>query len=72
MSVHDGVLEKKMNTCTGDCILRLPEVLSIIGLSKSTMYAMKKAGKFPESVPLGKRAVGWKASEIFAWVAALS
>lgn len=60
-----------MNSHTGDSILRLPEVLSIVGLSKSTLYAMMKAGKFPGSVGLGKRAVGWKSSKVFAWVAAL-
>jgi prophage regulatory protein len=61
-----------MNDLTGDSILRLPEVLSIVGLSKSSLYALIKAGKFPGSVPLGKRAVGWKASKVFAWVGALS
>lgn len=61
-----------MNNLTGDSILRLPEVLAIVGLSKSTLYAMMKDGRFPENVPVGKRAVGWKASKVFGWVAALS
>ena len=35
-----------MNDLTGDSILRLPEVLSIVGLSKSSLYALIKAGKY--------------------------
>ncbi|KQU80111.1 hypothetical protein ASD12_11945 [Mesorhizobium sp. Root102] len=44
--------------------LRLPQVKAIIGLSRSTIYAMMDAGAFPRSYKLGKRSVGWRKTEI--------
>ena len=49
-------------------IMRLPEVLRVTGLSKSTLYRKKKLNQFPDSVELGERAVGWYAAVIFAWI----
>jgi len=50
-----------------DRFLRLPEVLELTGLSRSTIYRGSTDGSFPAAVPLTKRAVGWKASEVEAW-----
>ena len=49
-------------------IMRLPEVLRVTGLSKSTLYRKKKVGLFPDSVELGERAKGWHTADIFAWI----
>ena len=50
-------------------ILRLPDVLQLVGLSKSTVYALIKAGLFPAPVRLsGSRAVGWVLSTVIAWI----
>lgn len=49
-------------------ILRLPEVKTRIGLSRSTIYLKIKEGKFPAPISLGDRAVGWIESEIEQWV----
>lgn len=49
-------------------ILRLPEVKRLTGLSRSTIYKMISEGKFPRSVSLGSRAVGWRAVNILAWL----
>ena len=52
-------------------IMRLPEVLELTGLSKSTLYRRMKAGEFPQPVRLGGprcRAVGWLADEVYAWI----
>ena len=53
-------------------ILRLPAVKVRTGLSRSTIYARIREGEsdFPKPVNLGKRAVGWLASEVDAWLAA--
>lgn len=49
--------------------LRLPEVIAKVGLSKSTIYAMIKAGTFPKQRKLGTRASGWIEEEVDAWIA---
>lgn len=49
-------------------ILRLPEVIKITGLSRSTIYAMMDRDEFPKPVSLGARAVGWLEDEIKEWV----
>ena len=48
---------------------RLPEVIAICGLSRSTIYEMIGRGEFPAPVKLGARAVGWRRSDIEAWLA---
>ena len=49
-------------------ILRLPQVKSQTGLSRSTIYLRIKNKEFPESISLGGRAVGWLESDIQTWV----
>jgi prophage regulatory protein len=52
-------------------ILRLEAVKALTGIcSHATIYAHIKAGLFPDSIPLGLRAVGWPADEVQAVVAA--
>lgn len=51
-------------------ILRLPEVKTRTGLSRSTIYERIKAGTFPRHISLGVRSVGWLESEIDGWIAA--
>ena len=51
-----------------DSLLRLPQVLSIVGISRATWYRGVAAGAYPASVQIGLRAVGWRASEIAALV----
>ena len=50
-------------------ILRLPEVITKTGRSRSTLYADIEAGKFPKPVKLGARAIGFVADEVDAWIA---
>jgi prophage regulatory protein len=49
-------------------ILRRPEVETRTGLSRSTIYAMMADGTFPKPIRLGKRAVGWRESDIAEWL----
>jgi len=51
-------------------ILRLPEVMQTVGLSKSAIYEKVAEGKFPRSYPLSGRAVGWLDKDVSAWIAA--
>lgn len=51
-----------------EVILRLPEVKARTGLCRSAIYQYMNEGTFPESVSLGVRAVGWKASDVQKWI----
>jgi len=50
-------------------ILRRPEVESKTGFKRAHIYGLMKEGKFPKTVRLGVRAVGWDSVEIDQWVA---
>tara|TARA_B110001454_G_scaffold211987_1_gene228265 strand:- start:464 stop:649 length:186 start_codon:yes stop_codon:yes gene_type:complete len=49
-------------------ILRLPEVKSRTGLSRSSIYAKISAGTFPPQLKLGVKIVGWYQSDISEWI----
>jgi prophage regulatory protein len=49
--------------------LRLPQVKSVTGLSKSTIYARISEGTFPTQISLGPRLVVWVDSDIQNWIA---
>ena len=51
-------------------ILRLPQVLQLIGVSRSTLYEMRKRGEFPQPDRVGARAVGWPRWVVTSWLEA--
>ena len=50
-------------------ILRLGEVEAKSGFKRAHIYNLMKAGKFPQALRLGIRAVGWDSLEIEQWIA---
>ena len=50
-------------------ILRRKQVEARTGLSRSSIYAAVKAGKFPAPVVLGEKSVGWLQHEVDSWIA---
>ncbi len=52
-----------------DKIHRLPSALDLTGLCRTSAYDLLKKGQFPEPVMLGKRAVGWRESDLMDWIA---
>ena len=51
-------------------IIRLPRVKAKSGLCRTGIYDGMAEGTFPQSVPLGPRAVGWIEDEVDEWVEA--
>jgi prophage regulatory protein len=49
-------------------ILRLRDVQSWTGLSRSSIYLMMRDGGFPKSLSLGTRSVGWLEADIQGWI----
>jgi prophage regulatory protein len=50
--------------------LRLPSVLSVTGLGRSTIYRLIADGCFPRPVRLASRAVAWRQADIAEWTIA--
>jgi len=51
---------------TEESLLRLPEVLKLIPVAKSTWWAGCKSGKFPRPVKIGARTSAWRGADIIA------
>jgi prophage regulatory protein len=58
-----------MNTSTPDRFIRLPELLTIVGVSRASIWNYVKAQTFPQPVKLSPRLVGWRESEVQNWIA---
>lgn len=51
-----------------DRLVRLPEVLRLCALSRSTLYSKVAKGQFPKQVRLGANIVAWYESDVLAWM----
>ena len=52
-------------------IMRIPEVVEVTGLSKTTIWRRVKSEDFPPPVRLGSlatRSVGWREGEVKRWL----
>jgi prophage regulatory protein len=49
-------------------IIRRKQVQERTGLSRSSIYKLMKEGKFPKSVALSQRSIGWRSSHIDQWL----
>lgn len=53
-----------MTKTTNDALLRLPQVLTLVPVSRASWYAGVKEGRYPSQVQLGPRTVAWRRSDI--------
>ena len=49
-------------------LLRLPEVMQMTGLSRTTIYRLMRIHLFPDRVLIGARAVAWRETDILGWM----
>ena len=56
----------------GERLIRLPELLRTIGVSRATAYRYMDAGRLPRPIKLSSRCSAWKASTINDWLARLN
>lgn len=53
-----------------DGVIRTPELLYQLGVSRSTVWRWEKScPDFPKRIRLGERSVGWLRSEVNDWLA---
>lgn len=50
-------------------LLRLPQVMEVTSMRKSTIYALQAKGDFPRAVKLGSQSVRWVEDEVLEWLA---
>lgn len=53
-------------------LLRLPEVISRVGLRRSAIYQRMSEGRFPKCRSLGPKCSVWVEAEINAWIDSVS
>ncbi len=53
-------------------LLRLPEVISRVGLRRSAIYQRMSEGRFPKCRSLGPKCSVWVEAEINAWIESVS
>ncbi|MCI4680033.1 AlpA family transcriptional regulator [Rhodoblastus acidophilus] len=61
-----------MNTGKEDfkpSFIRLEQVKARTGLSRSTLYAYIREGRFPAPVAISERCIAWVEGEIDGWIA---
>lgn len=51
--------------------LRLPAVLTLIPVARSTWWAGVKSGRYPDRVKLGPRMSAWKAEDVRSLITTL-
>ena len=57
-----------MSTSKKIGVLRLPAVIQMVGLSRSSIYLLIQKNTFPKPLQLSLRAVGWRQADIEAWL----
>lgn len=50
-------------------ILRLRDVVSRTGLSRSTIWRLERRNLFPRRIQLSENAVGWPETDVASWLA---
>ena len=51
-----------------DALLQAPVVQTLLGIGKSTLFAMVREGRFPRPIKISARCTRWKAGEVTAWL----
>jgi len=62
----DGVTDPDLR------LYRMPAVIQLTGLARSTIYKVMSLGRFPKQVHLTDQSVAWRGSDIDAWIASRS
>ena len=67
MRRHSGSSSLQSLVPSAPTFLRMPAVVRLTGLGRSTIYRLMDESKFPKSVKLGDHAVGWRRSDVDRW-----
>lgn len=60
--------QKEIYSLPAEGFVRLPQVLSVLPISKTSFWMGVKEGRFPKPVKLGPRTSAWRVEEIRALI----
>lgn len=52
----------------GNRLISIDAVLSVVPTTRQTLYRWMEAGKFPKPIKLGDSKIGFRESEVIAWL----
>ena len=50
-------------------ILRVTDLMALLGLSRTTIWRMRRVGEIPQPIRIGANAIGWPDDVIAEWLA---
>ena len=60
---------RDFDSLPAEAMLRLPDVIALVGLGRASIYARAAQQTFPSPIKLTAHASGWRVGEIRAWLA---
>jgi prophage regulatory protein len=60
---------RDFDSLPAEAILRLPDVIALVGLCRASIYARAAQQTFPSPIKLTAHASGWRVGEVRAWLA---
>jgi len=67
---HQLVQQTAQTMQMADALVRLPIVIEVTGLSKSSIRRRIEAGSFPKPIKDGARCTRWRAGDVTNWLRA--
>ena len=67
-STSDKIKRSPPGLLSTNKFIRLDQVKSMTGLSKSTIYDWMGKGTFPKQISLGPRVVAWSEQAVKTWI----
>ena len=62
-------LSRNIANLPPEALLRLPEVIALVGLCRASIYARAAKQSFPAPIKLTAHASGWRVGDVRAWLA---
>lgn len=61
-------LSRNIANLPSEALLRLPEVIALVGLCRASIYARAAKQSFPPPIKLTAHASGWRVGDVRAWL----
>jgi predicted DNA-binding transcriptional regulator AlpA len=58
----------RARTLSGHTVGRPSDAAAVLGITREHLHTLSKMPGFPSKVVMGKRAVGWRISDLEAWI----